>query len=169
MKVLKIITSTLAAILLLACAFSSFAFWYFGVTFLHTQEYGIYVAGVSVTRENKDDILGDGTVYYDSAMNAVVFDNATIESEDTSASVGECIHVTGILEAGEGSSVTASAKKNPAIEAFSTFKAGKGSSITADSIDGEIDVFCHGVFLNYGTTLNCDVDAISGIINKGGE
>ena len=81
MKVLKIITSTIAAILLLACAFSSLAFWYFGLTFIHTYEYGIYVAGVSVTRENKSDILGDGTVYYNSSINAVVFDNATIESD----------------------------------------------------------------------------------------
>ena len=81
MKVLKIITSTIAAILLLTCAFSSLAFWYFGLTFIHTYEYGIYVAGVSVTRENKSDILGDGTVYYNSSINAVVFDNATIESD----------------------------------------------------------------------------------------
>ena len=45
--------------------------------------YGIYVAGVSVNRDNQDDILGDGTVYYDSGNNILVFDNATIVSETT--------------------------------------------------------------------------------------
>ena len=81
MKVLKIITSVIAAILLLACVFSSFVFWFFGLTFIHTREYGIFVAGVSVTRENQSDILGDGTVSYDPSINTVIFDNANIESE----------------------------------------------------------------------------------------
>jgi hypothetical protein len=47
------------------------------------EAFGIYVAGVSVTRGNKDDILGDGTVFYDSHNNVLVFGNATITSEET--------------------------------------------------------------------------------------
>lgn len=81
MKVFKVITSVIAAVLLLACVFSAIVFWFVSLTFLHTREYGIYVAGVSVTRENQSDVLGDGTVSYDPSMNAVIFDNATIESE----------------------------------------------------------------------------------------
>ena len=47
------------------------------------EEYGVYVAGVSVTRDNKDDVLGDGTVRYDAYNNILIFDNATIEYEYT--------------------------------------------------------------------------------------
>ena len=45
--------------------------------------YGIYVAGIAVNRDNNEDILGDGTVYYDESNNILTFNNATIESEDT--------------------------------------------------------------------------------------
>ena len=45
--------------------------------------YGIYVTGVSVNRSNQNDILGDGTVRYDSTNKILTLDNATIESEDT--------------------------------------------------------------------------------------
>ena len=333
MKVLKIITSVIAAVLLLGCVFSSFVFWFFGLTFLHTNEYGIYVAGVSVTRKNQSDILGDGTVFYDPSMNAVIFDNATIESEysmvgalndiqivlvgenkfvckdsdtvsviyaaenylykdiaifgdgsltieaknistnvqgiaadnltvasdvtvnlpdcagiangivcstsllvvnkatvtvnngaakyssavrvrgnafleegssiistvrdgsvesckglsvngdliigkdasvnvsidDTSASVGECVHVTGVLEVCEGASLTASSKKNPAIESFGTLKANKDSSVSAESAEGASDILCHGAFVDYGTVLSGDVDTTNDIIDKGEE
>ncbi len=47
------------------------------------EPFGIYVAGVSVNRSNQDDILGDGTVSYDSTNKILTLDNATIESEDT--------------------------------------------------------------------------------------
>ena len=47
------------------------------------ERYGIYVAGEAVTRGNKGDILGDGTVYYDSTNYILTLNNATIESEDT--------------------------------------------------------------------------------------
>jgi hypothetical protein len=45
--------------------------------------FGIYVAGVSVNRDNNEDVLGDGTVYYDESNNILTFNNATIESETT--------------------------------------------------------------------------------------
>lgn len=333
MKVLKIITSVIATVLLLGCVFSSFIFWFFGLTFLHTREYGIFVAGVSVTRTNESDILGDGTVSYDPSTNTVIFDNATIESEyslvgalddiqiylvgenkfickdsdtvsaiyaaenylfkdiaifgdgsltieakniqtsvqgiaadnltiasdvtvnlpdctgiangivcstsllvankatvtvnngaakyssavrvrgnvfleegssiiasvrdgsvescrglsvngdlilrkdasvnvsvdDTSAPDGECVCVTGALEVREGASLTASSKKNPAVEVYGTLKADKGSSISAESAEGASDILCYGAFVDYGTVLSGDVDAIDGIINKSGE
>ena len=37
---------------------------------------GVSVAGVDVTRSNKDDILGDGTVSYNKAYNALTLNNA---------------------------------------------------------------------------------------------
>ena len=63
--------------------FAGIGLFAFGRTFIHTKEYGIYVAGVSVTRSNEDDVLGDGTVYYDPTNKILTFDNATIESQDT--------------------------------------------------------------------------------------
>ena len=78
-KVFRIIISILLALtmiigVLFLCAF-----------FLNyaREPFGIYVAGVSVNRSNQDDILGDGTVRYDSTNKILTLDNATIESEDT--------------------------------------------------------------------------------------
>ena len=40
------------------------------------------VDNIPVTRSNKDDILGDGTVYYDAYNNILTFENAVIETEN---------------------------------------------------------------------------------------
>ena len=54
----------------------------FGGKYLgHKAIYNIYVAGVTVNAFNADDILDDGTVYYDPVSNILTFNNATIESE----------------------------------------------------------------------------------------
>ncbi|MBR2846624.1 MAG: hypothetical protein IKB89_00965, partial [Clostridia bacterium] len=45
------------------------------------KDYGIYVTGALVTNRNANDILGDGTVYYDVYNNTLTLNNATIESE----------------------------------------------------------------------------------------
>ena len=78
-KVFRIIISILLALtmiigVLFLCAF-----------FLNyaREPFGIYVAGVSVNRSNQDDILGDGTVYYDSTNNILTLNNATIEYNNT--------------------------------------------------------------------------------------
>jgi len=42
--------------------------------------YGLYVAGKSVNAKNKNDVLGDGTVSYDSSKNALTLKNANITS-----------------------------------------------------------------------------------------
>ena len=47
-----------------------------------TAVYDIYVAGVPVRPTNADDVLGDGTVYYDAGNNTLTFDNAIIETEN---------------------------------------------------------------------------------------
>ena len=46
-----------------------------------TEEFGITVAGITVTSENASDILGDGKVSYDKASNRLTFDNVVLESE----------------------------------------------------------------------------------------
>jgi len=46
-----------------------------------TAGYDIIVSGVQVTRANANDVLGDGTVYYDANNNILTFDNAIIDSK----------------------------------------------------------------------------------------
>lgn len=75
----RIIISILLAFTMIISLFFSVIF----ALYFSKNPYGIYVAGVSVNRDNQDDILGDGTVYYDSGNNILVIDNATIESEET--------------------------------------------------------------------------------------
>ena len=77
-KIFRIIVCTLLSLTMLFSAFFAFVF----CLAISKEAYGIYVAGVSITRSNKDDVLGDGTVYYDDNNNILIFDNATIESED---------------------------------------------------------------------------------------
>ena len=77
-KVFRIIISVLLALTMIISAFFSVIF----ALYFSLDPYGIYVAGVSVNRDNNDDILGDGTVYYDESNNILTFNNATIESED---------------------------------------------------------------------------------------
>ena len=82
-KAFRIIISVLLALTMLCTMFFAFLFCLFISEELMEEEYGIFVAGVSVTRNNKDDVLGDGTVYYDSYNNVLALNNATIEHDDT--------------------------------------------------------------------------------------
>ena len=82
-KIFRIIISILLALTMLWSIFVGLGLFALGTRLIHTDEYGIWVAGISVERSNKDDILGDGTVYYDPTNNILTLDNATIESEDT--------------------------------------------------------------------------------------
>ena len=77
-KTFRIIICVLRALtMMISVFFAAFFCLYF-----LKDPYGIYVAGVSVNRGNEDDILGDGTVYYDATNNILTFDNATIASDD---------------------------------------------------------------------------------------
>ena len=78
-KTFRIIICVLLALtMMISVFFAAFFCLYF-----LKDPYGIYVAGVSVDRSNEDDILGDGTVRYDSTNKILTLDNATIESEGT--------------------------------------------------------------------------------------
>ena len=75
--IFRIIISILLAITMIISAFFTFFF----CLYFAKDPFRIYVAGVSVDRNNNEDILGDGTVYYDEDNNILTFDNATIESD----------------------------------------------------------------------------------------
>ena len=78
-KVFRIIISVLLALTMLCSAFFAVVF----CLYFAKDPYGIYVAGIAVNRDNNEDILGDGTVYYNENNNILTLNNATIEYEDT--------------------------------------------------------------------------------------
>ena len=80
-KAFRIIISVLLGITFLWTVYFSFGMIYIGKTFVFTEDYGIYVDGELITRSNKDDILGDGTVSYDDYENVLTFTNAVIEND----------------------------------------------------------------------------------------
>ena len=59
------------------------------------ESYGISVAGIEVTRKNEDDILGDGTVFYDPDNSTLVFANAEIKTDksiiNSTTDLGICL------------------------------------------------------------------------------
>ena len=81
-KIFRIVVCVLLALTMIWSAVWGAAFILLGKNLLRTAVYDIYVAGKLVNATNADDILGDGTVYYDVYNNILTFDNATIESED---------------------------------------------------------------------------------------
>ena len=81
-KIFRISICVLLALTMIWSAVWGAAFILLGKNLMLTAIYDIYVAGKLVNAFNADDILGDGTVYYDVFNNILTFDNATIESED---------------------------------------------------------------------------------------
>ena len=86
--------------------------------------------------------------------------------DDEATDRGECIRVSGLMEIGIGSTVTASAKNAYAIESFGAIEANKGAVISAVSGKMDSDVFCSGALVNYGAEIDAEIDALGGIHNK---
>ena len=82
-KAFKIIISSLLSLCILSIAILFICIYYFDQVVINQDNYGIFVAGVSVTRENEDDILGDGSVYFDPDRNTLFFDNAQITTDES--------------------------------------------------------------------------------------
>ena len=80
-KIFRIIISVLLTLTMLISTFFAAAMCLHIVRDIMGESYDISVAGVEVTRDNSDDVLGDGSVYYDSVNNILVFDNAEIECD----------------------------------------------------------------------------------------
>ena len=78
-KAFRIAICVLLALTMLWSGFWGAALISFAKNLVVGDEYGIWVAGVSVTRANQDDILGNGMVSYDPSNNVLVFNNALIE------------------------------------------------------------------------------------------
>ena len=81
--IFRIIISTLLGLCIVCTAFFSVLFVAYLEEKVVQEEYGIFVAGVPVTLDNRKDILGDGTVSYSASQNLLTFENATIEYFDS--------------------------------------------------------------------------------------
>ena len=81
-KIFRIVVCVLLALTMIWSAVWGAAFILLGKNLAFTAVYDIYVAGKLVNAFNADDVLDDGTVYYDVYNNILTFNNATIESED---------------------------------------------------------------------------------------
>ncbi len=103
-------------------------------------------------------VSGDVFLGKDTSLEVVVDDEATDR--------GECIRVSGLMEIGVGSTVTASAKNSYAIECFGAIEAKNGSTISAVSDKKESAIFCSGAVVDYGATVNAEIDALGGIHNR---
>ena len=103
-------------------------------------------------------VSGDLSLGKDTAIDVSIDDSAT--------DLGECLRVSGLLDIGIGSTVTASAKNAYAIECFGTIEANKGASVSAASDKKDVDIFCSGPVVNHGAEIVGELDAIGGLHNR---
>ena len=89
-----------------------------------------------------------------------------VSIDDGNTDQGECIRVSGLMDAGIGSTVTASAKKASAIECYGAIEANKGATISAKSDNNDADIFCSGAVVNHGAEINAEIDAIGGVHSR---
>ena len=89
-----------------------------------------------------------------------------VSIDDGGANQGQCIRVSGLMEIGAGSTVKASAKSTYAIECLGTIEANKDAVISAASEKKDHDIFCSGAMLNYGASVDGEIEALGGIHNR---
>lgn len=80
-KGFRIIISLLLILTMAVVGLLCAAYYFYAVTYIHNDAYGVAVAGVQITRENCDDVLGDGTVSYNPTLNTLTLDNACIVTD----------------------------------------------------------------------------------------
>ena len=79
-KIFRIVVCILLALTIIWSVFWGLFLMTFGKNLVLANDCNILIAGKSVTNRNADDILGDGTVYYDLYNNILTFNNAKIDA-----------------------------------------------------------------------------------------
>jgi hypothetical protein len=92
-KIFRTVVCVLLAILLLWGAFLGLVLAAMASQLVFTKGYDVSVAGVDVTKSNRDDVLGDGTVSYSPSSNTLILDNAVIEYDDIVISSDEDLQI----------------------------------------------------------------------------
>lgn len=80
-KAFRITISVLLALSIILIALLIHDVYYLDKAMSNQEDYGISVAGIEITRKNENDILGDGTVFYDYENSTLVFSNAEITTD----------------------------------------------------------------------------------------
>ena len=106
--------------------------------------------GISI---NGDLVLGEGA-------------QVNVSVNDAEASVSECLRVTGVIDLAADAIVTASAVKGHSIECYGAIRAMEGATISASTEGDLADAICYGALVNYGATVNGEVEALGGTYNK---
>lgn len=106
--------------------------------------------GISI---NGDLILGEGA-------------QVNVSVNDAEASVSECLRVTGVIDLAADASVTASAVKGHSIECYGAIRAMEGATLSVSTESDLADALCYGALVNYGATVNGEVEALGGTYNK---
>ena len=102
---------------------------------------------------NGDLVLGDGA-------------SVSVSVAEDTAELVECICVNGLLEVGEGATLTATTAKSYAVECGGAIKLCDGAVFSATSADGDADAICYGAVVDYGATVNGDLEALGQIHDK---
>ena len=125
-------------------------------------EYQLWIQGTQVTNWNKDDVLGDGTVSYDSEKNILTLNGADIttdaDSQKIYSHVG--IYYSGdeplIIDAEKASTVTAMEGSGTGIMSFKNLTL-KGTLTTSGAVSG---ISCS---VNTNITVSGKVNATGGL------
>lgn len=104
------------------------------------------------------NIGGTLTIWEGAALNVAV--------DDTMAKTSVCIKVPGHLSVGPDATLTASSKKACSIECFGSMELNSGASVSVSREGEGVDLMCYGAIVNYGATVNGEVEALGGIHNK---
>lgn len=119
-KAFRITISILLSFSMILIALLIHDVYYLDTAMSDQEDYGISVAGIEVTRKNQDDILGDGTVFYDFDNKTLVFENAEIK---TDKSVINSNIDLGICLIGENKFISSSADYTVLISAADVYNA----------------------------------------------
>ena len=98
----------------------------------------------------------------------IVWDNASlnVSIDDESAQTSECISVPGLLGVRSNAQVTASAKKAYSIECYGSMELSDGAIVSASTEGEGVDLLCCGAIVNYGATVNSEMEVLGEINNK---
>ena len=114
----------------------------------------------SGSTETCKGVISDGSL--------IVWDNAslTVSYNDLTAKTKECVNVAGLFRIGKNATVSVTSKEGYAIKCAGSMELNDGATVTASNGGEGADIVCYGAIVNYGATINSEVDAVDGVINK---
>ena len=91
--IFRIVISVLLVATVLLAGFTAVGLMFYAKNYVHQSGFGFFVNGIEVTRENMNDVFGDGTVWYTSGDNMLHFKNANIVCDNAAIYSKVDLHV----------------------------------------------------------------------------